>query len=229
MPELPPVKRIRWAKTYRVIPSRYPPIDLFERVANPEDWEIVAELEGLTNDRIRDEIGDISLVSVEERLAGQGSSPVMAAFTHIGRESRFSDGNYGVYYAGNKIDVALYEVAYHLTKFYLKTNEPPLRPEYRTYIGKMDAKMHDIRGGWPAEHDPDSWVSSQKLGKEIRDRDSNGIVYDSVRRHGGQCLGAFKPRAVGRVIQGPHYVFQWSGTRMSRYFCIGEEAWIPFD
>ena len=53
----PPTRTLRWNKTYRLVPSRYPPIGLFERIADPADWEMIAHLEGLTNDRLRAEIG----------------------------------------------------------------------------------------------------------------------------------------------------------------------------
>ena len=77
------VTNIEWQPCYRIIPSRFPPIDLFERIAPPEDWEALIALESLTNDRIRQEVGDISLVPVEERVSGPGASVVMAAFTHL--------------------------------------------------------------------------------------------------------------------------------------------------
>jgi len=38
--------------TYRLIPSRYPPISAFESVASEDDLEAVMELEGWTNDRL---------------------------------------------------------------------------------------------------------------------------------------------------------------------------------
>ncbi len=47
---------------YQVIPSRYPQINLFERVSDPQDWNVLYEVESLTNPRLRDEVGDIRLV-----------------------------------------------------------------------------------------------------------------------------------------------------------------------
>ena len=41
----PPRRRVSWRKTYRIIPTRYPPISLFERVADPEDWDALIEIE----------------------------------------------------------------------------------------------------------------------------------------------------------------------------------------
>lgn len=226
--DLPPVQRVRWAHTYRIIPSRYPPVCLFERVADQTDSDIIAEIESLTNDRIRNEIGNLSLVPPADRIFGDGASPVMAAFTHVGYPSRFTDGSYGVYYAGNRIEVALDEVAYHLSIFYSSTNEPSFRSEHRTYNGSLNKKMHDIRGGWSAEHDPDSYVASQRLGRRLRAKDSNGLVYDSVRHPGGQCVAAFKPRVIGLVAQGPHFFFQWDGERLDRFIRAGETRWNPF-
>ena len=79
--EEPPVRRVRWPEAHRIVPSRYPPVQLFERLSpDPGEWETLAEIESLTNPRIRDEIGEIHLVPVEERVSGPGASWVMAPF-----------------------------------------------------------------------------------------------------------------------------------------------------
>ena len=51
------VSLVTWLPCWRIIPSRFPPIDLFERVADPVDLETIVALESLTNDRIRDAVG----------------------------------------------------------------------------------------------------------------------------------------------------------------------------
>src|SRR5256885_16640748 len=38
--------------TYRLIPSRYPPISAFDAVTSADDLEAVMELDGWTNDRL---------------------------------------------------------------------------------------------------------------------------------------------------------------------------------
>src|SRR5690606_25270720 len=69
----PPVRRVRWHEAHRILPSRYPPIQLFERLTDdPAEWEILAEIESLTNPRVRDEIGEIRLVAPAERVSGPG-------------------------------------------------------------------------------------------------------------------------------------------------------------
>jgi hypothetical protein len=68
----PPISKINWRISHRIIRSIYPPIALFEDIADPADWELIASLEAKTNPRVRDEIGDISLVPIERRVAGPG-------------------------------------------------------------------------------------------------------------------------------------------------------------
>ncbi|MGC3872157.1 hypothetical protein ACPF7Z_02670 [Halomonas sp. GXIMD04776] len=94
-----PANDVRWHPSYRITAFRFPPIDLFERVAEPGDWDLLQELEGETSPRRREQAGAIHLVRKEDRRYGPGWTPVMAAFCHFPREgSRFSDGTFGVYY-----------------------------------------------------------------------------------------------------------------------------------
>ena len=60
-------RRTQWRPSHRLVPSRFPPVGLFDRVARPEDLEAVFELEAMTNDRVRDEAGQVTLVSPQER------------------------------------------------------------------------------------------------------------------------------------------------------------------
>ncbi|HMA23534.1 MAG TPA: hypothetical protein VKP00_06060, partial [Gemmatimonadaceae bacterium] len=40
-----PVRRVHWKNAVRIIPSVFPPVDLFERVADPEHLEAVHAIE----------------------------------------------------------------------------------------------------------------------------------------------------------------------------------------
>src|SRR5262245_1419390 len=104
---------LRWQKSYRVVAARHPPVNVFEGIVAPAQMDMAWYLEGLTNDRLRDENGSARIVPEKERVQGPGASIVMAAFTHIGRESRFTDGSYGVYYAAHTLETAVRETAYH--------------------------------------------------------------------------------------------------------------------
>jgi RES domain len=121
-----PATRVEWPQAWRIIPSRYPPIDLFERLTgDPAVWEALIALEQLTNPRIWQETGEISLVPPHERVSGAGASYVMASFTHLNPlRSRFSDGTHGVYYAASEIETAIAETVYHFEAFARAAHDP---------------------------------------------------------------------------------------------------------
>ena len=134
------IRRVRWQRSHRLIPTRYPPIDLFERISDPKDWDALIELESLTNPRMRQELGEVSFVPKSRRVSGTGASIVMAPFTHVSKDrpTRFSDGTYGVYYAAKEFETALREVAFHMARFHAATSDPALSTAYREYVGKID-------------------------------------------------------------------------------------------
>jgi hypothetical protein len=45
---------------------------------------------------------------------------------------------------------------------------------------------------------------------------SNGILYQSVRHPGGECIACFRPALVKEVRQGAHFELSWEGTRTPR-------------
>ena len=163
----PPTTRVAWRSTYRIIPARYPPVALFERIADPADWEALLEVESLTNERIRDAVGAVCLVPLNERVSGLGASWVMGAFTHVGWPSRFSDGSYGVYYTARSRDCAVAETAYHTGRFLGATSEPPCELDMRVLVAGIDAELHDLRRDtrrFRPVYDPDDYTASQALG-----------------------------------------------------------------
>ena len=102
--------RVDWPGAVRIIRSLHPPIDLFEDIADPADWPLLIAAEQKTNPRLAATIGRLDLVPAARRVSGPGASYLMAPLTHAtpDRPSRFSDGSFGVLYAGNRFEVALF-------------------------------------------------------------------------------------------------------------------------
>lgn len=210
-----------WNPTYRLIPSRFPPIGLFDRVSRPEDLEAVFAIQSLTNPRLRQEVGDISMVSPDEIVVGPGSSPVMAAFCHLNPEgSRFSDGTWGVYYAADSLETAVAEVSYHRARFLAATSQPPTEVDMRSYVAHVTKPMHDLRGTkWANLHDPDSYVASQSMARDLMALQSWGVVYNSVREPGGQCVAVLRPKGVDLpVLPGVHVSLCWDGSTIKNWY-----------
>ncbi len=215
----PPVVRLRWQKIYRVVAAKHPPINVFENVVAARQMEMAWHLEGLTNDRLRDASGVAPLVRPEDRVHAPGASIVMAAFTHIGRPSRFSDGSFGVYYAARTLETAVRETAFHRARFLAATAEPPGEIDMRAYVGRPLKPFRDVRAAKYAPlHQPEDYGPSQAFAKTHRDKGDWGIVYRSVRHPGGECLAAFKPPAVSIPIAGAALGYVWDGQKIAKVY-----------
>ena len=209
-----PLRRVVWQRSVRIIRSTYPPIDLFEDIADPADCEALSSAEAKFNPRIRDSIGDLAKVPVARRVTGPGASWVMAPFVHCSplRPGRFSDGSFGLYYAADSTEVALSETIHHHTKTMLATAEAPgWTSQFRELIGSVDAEFEDVSGLDDLLH-PDDYGASHVFGAERRGAGSNGIYWPSVRFAGGNCIAAFWPDVVPIPTQGGHFAYHWNGS-----------------
>jgi hypothetical protein len=225
-------KFVDWSQAWRVISTRYPPINLFERLTlDPAVWEALIALEQLTNPRLRDELGEIALVPPAERVSGPGASYVMAPFTHLNpRGSRFSNGSFGVYYATTALETAIVETVFHFEAFARDSADPPRAEDFGVLVGSIAAEFEDVMG-LPKERrrailDPHSYAASQVLARTLREAEANGITYPSVRHDGGHCVGACRPRAAGIPRRERHLKYCWNGARVDRYFDYQRDAWI---
>lgn len=219
-----PESDLFWPDSCRLIPSRFPPVSLFEQVAAPSDLDIVFAIEALGNPRLRQQVGELSLVPPAERISGPGSSAIMAAFTHLNPEgSRFSDGSYGVYYAAESLETAVAEVSHHRARFLASTAEPPLELDLRCYRVTVRARLLDVRGQGGELHDAQSYQASQRFALEHRAAGALGIAYDSVRRPGGSCVALFTPRATQPPArQAEHVSLVWDGQRIAAWYLKSE-------
>ena len=218
-----PVSKISWRGSVRIIRSIFPPIDLFEDIADPADWPLIISAEQKTNPRLMETIGNLDLVPEKRRVAGPGASYLMAPFTHVStdRPSRFSDGTFGVLYAGNTFEVALFETIHHHGQFMARTNEPAgWTSQFREILLEINAHLHDLRSNEVDQSRlllPDDYKPSQTLGFQLHASDSDGIVYPSVRYSGGECVGLFHPDCAANPIQGRHLDYHWNGTKVDLY------------
>lgn len=199
------------ADTFRLVPSRFPPVAVFENLLSPDELDEAYRLEALTNDRLRDQAGDIHLVAPEERVVGPGSTPIMAAFTHIGVPSRFTDGRYGVYYASLDLTTALHESCHSRSRLLSATAEPPTVLMMRCYQCRVRGELVDLREE-PRVHEPDSHEYSRAVGARLREQGESGVLYRSVRHANGECIGVFRPPVlIPPAAQSGHYEFHWDG------------------
>jgi RES domain-containing protein len=221
-PATVPVTPVAWTAARRIIRSLYPPIDLFEDVADPADWPLLLSAEQKTNPRLMETIGNLDLVPPARRVSGEGASYLMAPFTHVSadRPTRFGNGAFGVLYLAREFETALAETIHHHERFMRRTREPAgWTAQFRELVLDASLAAHDLTdaAACAAALDPADYREAQRLGAVLRAAGADGVLYPSVRRPGGQCLGLFYPDCASPPVQGRHLDYHWNGARVDYY------------
>ncbi|MFI8740525.1 RES family NAD+ phosphorylase [Stutzerimonas zhaodongensis] len=204
-------------QAYRLVNSKFPPIALFDDVADADEFETLYQLQALTNPRLRNETGHLELISRSEIPFGiPGCSYATAPFTHVNPAgSRFSDGSYGVLYLASTMDTALAEVRHHQNRYW--SNVPGLSYERFVFRGLScrfnEAGMLDATSIPMTDplYDPDDYTNSHRFGRLLRKNRTPGLRYHSVRKAGQHCWALMTPKPVTSIIQSEHYEMVWNG------------------
>jgi len=131
---------------HRLVPSRFPPIGLFDTVATAADAAAVMELAGWTNDRLVAE--RIDRLPRDQWVYGRANaSIVMASFLHVAPGGmRFNGPDLGAWYAAASIVTAAAEVGHHLRREAVARSVKGMRRTYRNYTAALIGDYRDIRG-----------------------------------------------------------------------------------
>ena len=202
---------------YRLVNSKFPPIDLFDDVASAEEFAALHALQALTNPRLQNEVGNLALLPPERIPFGiRGCSYAVAPFTHVNPQgSRFSDGNFGVLYFADTLETAITEVKHHQQVYW--QNIPQLHYErfvFRGLKGIFDEGGLGDALALPIDHAiyaADDYSISQPFGDDVR-RSMDGLRYHSVRKLHASCWALMTPSNVADVIQTTHLEMIWNGT-----------------
>lgn len=216
-----PLLKDEAVQAYRLVNSKFPPIALFDDVADAEDFEALYQIQALTNPRLQNEIGRLELIPRDQIPFGiAGCSYATAPFTHVNPAgSRFSNGSFGVLYLADRMDTAIAEVCYHQQRYWSKV--PELNYERFVFrgltasfneIGLKDATVVPLSNPIYAM---DNYAHANQLGAEINAAGCPGLRYHSVRSAGNICWALMTPRSVTSIIQSAHYEMIWSGQVIS--------------
>lgn len=204
--------------SYRMINSKFPPITLFDDVMDEEDFDTAYALQSLTNPRILNELGDLTLISKQEIPYGiSGANYVTAPFTHINPDgSRFSDGSFGMLYLADLVETAIAETRYHQEKCFraiegLHYDTVDMRCLKVTFSAELinAVSVNEI-------HAINDYTASRVFGAELKEAKEAGLQYRSVRNEGSICWGLMSPAYVESAIQIKHFEFVFDGYCISK-------------
>lgn len=208
-------------QAYRLVNSKFPPIALFDDVADAEDFKALYQIQAMTNPRLQNEIGRLELIPRDQIPFGiPGCSYATAPFTHVNPAgSRFSNGRFGVLYLADRMDTAIAEVQHHQENYW--SNVPQLNYERFVFRGLTasfnDSGMRDATTLLLSDpiYAPDDYTYSHILGAEVKRTRGTGLRYHSVRAPGSVCWALMTPQPVSSIIQTAHFEMIWSGQVIS--------------
>ena len=194
-------------------------------MADADDFAALAALRARTDPFLSERIKPALTIPAKDRVYGPGAGYVMAPFAYPSPDgTRFGPPaligeSFGVYYAARDEATAIAEVRHHRVAFLQAVRAPAQDLDFDVLKAPVKgAHFFDLRGrqrDFPDVYSPTDYSASQKLGVELRQRDGDGIAYDSVRREGGECVAVFRPRCVGPARPVKQLIFRWDGTAIS--------------
>ena len=210
----------RWTRIVRVNRDQAPLAEMF---SNPEDREAAREVAAIADDTL---VAPTRLSPSPRPPPRQSVAAVrMAPFAALGQPSRFSDGAYGMLYAGLDRETAIAETVFHSERHLLATHEAPIEFDMQSYVGVVHKPLEDLRGtAFGHLHQPslETWPACQAYGRERRHAGAWGFLYPSARRKGGECIGVFRPSAVSIPSRDTLYRYCWNGATVHRVLTISE-------
>jgi hypothetical protein len=193
---------------YRLIPSRFPPVDVYARLA-PALREAAPEIEALTNPRLK----------AKERLAGgpaavDGTSPRLQNWNHAPFAYRNPEGSYllnavhGAMEIAGTVEAALAIAIRHREIFLSRTAERPMDLDMRLLVTPVRGEFADLRTSLALDAaEAVRWA----IGQELFDTGALGAVFRRPERPEDAFLAVFDPTPLGRSVQSTHYRFVWDG------------------
>jgi RES domain-containing protein len=214
------ISRVSQSRTVRLISNanHKPPV-LLALAPTHGALENLEALESVTSRRQEAQQKGVPGIAPGALSTGYGYSFVNAAFAYTRPSgNRFNPPDWGVWYSAFHHNTALQEVAYHLTRAIAAAGaEFDNETRYIELLADVDADFVDLRGVGPESDclnaDPAiGYPAGQKLAGEVRMQGCNGIVYPSVRHHGGECLAVFWPGLIQNFQHGRTWILTWAGS-----------------
>jgi hypothetical protein len=202
---------------YRLIPSRFPPVDVYERLA-PTLRVVAPDIEGLTNPRL----------AAKARLTGRSASvdensPRLQNWNHAPFAYTNPEGSYllgpvrGVMEVAGSEQAALAIAIRRRETFLERTDEPPLDLDMRLLSTRIAGEFADLTVMALDLAQPARWG----IGQRLLDAGAPGAVFRRAEYPDAQFLALFDPALLERSVQQTHYRFVWDGTVIKSVYDFG--------
>ena len=192
---------------HRLIPSRFPPVPLYERLGSSDVQAAAEACEAKTNPRLH-ELEKLA----QEGPAGSGARTQnwnLAPFAYRNPEgTTFLNPSYKVLELVSGIRPALAVAVLRREAFLGGGAEPPVQIEMRALIHKVRGRFIDLTGAPFEPNREKRWETGAQL---YLNEGVHGLLYLRSDLGGARALTVFDGKALGTAIQSDHYRFVWDG------------------
>ncbi len=203
--------------TFLLIPSRFPPIRLYERISG-DFHDAVTELEALTNPRLRQKEQIIAVLGLNDK------SPSLqnwnhAPFAYFNPEgSWFFSARTPCLEVSADIQTALAVSVAKRTRFLSQTDQDKLNLDMRVLSRRISGRFLDARG---LDVSMDE-AKRRALGEEILALDVDGVIFSSPERPIGDRYAVLNGDCLERAVQGDHYRYVWDGGEIKELYSFAK-------
>jgi len=212
-------ERISWNQTgYRLIPSRFPPVSIYEGLVANDLIDGLVEIENLTNPRLK------AIQRLTEAANGPGPNRLQnwnhAPFAYANPEgSLFFGADRPCLELALDRQTALAVSVMRRQRFLARTEEPAVGLDMRMLSTPVTGVFLDLR---PLGAQLGT-VDRRSLGETVPG-DVDGVLYSAPERPTGHCVAVLNGSTLGRTIQANHYRFLWNGRRMVSLYAFDDDG-----
>lgn len=202
---------------FTLIPSRFPTIDVFARVANDRS-DALAEIESLTNPRLRERDRLMNGAQVVDGNGALLQNWNHAPFTYPSPDgTRFFDADRPALELAADMQTALAISIRKRESFLSKTGEAPIGLEMRELSRKVKGRFANGLD-WDPELD---LAERRRRGRLVAEAGFDGLLFRPIERPAGLCVSVLKGVVLERAVQRDHFKFVWDGGRVSTVYSFG--------
>lgn len=200
---------------YQLIPSRFPIVQVYERLGDADLQDAAKALETLTNPRL----AAINLLPSQPKPAEKSASQYQnwnhAPYAYKDPRGTFFLGpTHGSLELASSIEAALGFALLRREEFLSSTSEPAMGLDMRVFSRRITGSFNDLTKVDPNLPKEERW----KIGHQLYDGGSQGILFCRPGFGDHRFLGVFDGSLLPRAIQEAHYRFMWDGHKIKSIY-----------
>jgi len=202
---------------YLLIPSRFPPIELYARIANDEGHAAgIADIEAITNPRLREKariLGAADCETQDPTYQNWNHAP----FTYPNPDgTRFFSAATPALELFDELQTALAVSVNKRERFLASTDQGAMGLDMRVLTRRVKGRFADCRAWGAGLERSDRWGRA----RQFLDVGVDGLLFRPDERPTATGIAVLSGIPLGRAMQGDHFRFAWDGERIRALYAF---------